>query len=240
MTPKSSTDLLPEYRRLRNLELEKFIESFLSEDRKNILRSTIYKRTRHITLVAERFFDEYNIHALIRSSESFGLQDFYNIPYENVHLKKNKSVTRGAFQWTNVHSFSEYTDSSVACIEHLKRKGYTVYASSSNLKTINTAWNIPLNKPIAIMMGNEHKGISPEALKHVDDLITIPMYGFTESFNVSVAGAIMLSIIVERLRQSNLQYGLSITEQEELYYQWLWYSIKNPDVLYKEWLVHNS
>jgi tRNA (guanosine-2'-O-)-methyltransferase len=84
-------------------------------------------------------------------------------------------------------------------------------------------------------LGKEHEGISEVALKHCDGLVSIPMYGFTESFNVSVAASLLTQTIVERIRKSNILWQFSEEEKENLYYEWIWNSIKYPDKLYYEW-----
>ncbi len=121
----------------------------------------------------------------------------------------------------------------------LKSKNYKIYVASSDQVSSYTPHSVPLDQPIAILMGNEQRGATEEAISLCDGTIHIPMYGFTESFNVSVAGALLLSPIVERLRSSEIQWALSDEEKRDLYFEWIWYSVKYPDVLYKEWLVNN-
>lgn len=237
---QSSLDLLPSYRKVYDEKLKGFIESFMTQERIAVLHKILPNRTRHITLVAERLLDEHNIHALIRTSESLGLQDFHNIPYQNAILKRNKSVTRGAFQWTHIYHYHDIASNSLECITHLRTKGYKIYASSSNIKSHYTPFNVPIETPLAIIMGNEHRGISEDVMENIDGIISIPMYGFTESFNVSVAGSLIAQPIVERLRTSKVEWSLSELELRNLYFEWIWNNVKNPDVLYKEWLVQNS
>ena len=239
--PYCSTEIYPEFQSKYNLELQSYAEQFMTKERPVILKKILEQRTRHVTLVAESLLDEHNIHALMRSSECFGLQDFHNIPYKDAILKKNKSVTRGAFQWMHIYNYDLHENPTTDCIAFLKNKGFKVYVTSSNINASAsyTPYNVPIEKPLAIMMGNEHRGISEEALALADGVIEIPMYGFTESFNVSVAGSLILSPIVDRLRKSTIPWQLSQEEQKQLYYEWIWNSFKRPDVLYKEWLVNN-
>jgi tRNA (guanosine-2'-O-)-methyltransferase len=140
----------------------------------------------------------------------------------------------------HIYNYDLHENPSTDCIAYLKNKGFAVYVTSSNIKASYTPYNVPIEKPLAIMMGNEHRGISEEAIALADGVIEIPMYGFTESFNVSVAGSLILSPIVDRLRKSSISWQLSPEEQKQLYYEWIWNSFKRPDVLYKEWLVNNA
>jgi len=235
-----SLDLLPPHRKEINLELQEYIESYLTESRKNILRRVLEDRTKYLCFVAENLIDEHNIHAIIRSSECFGLQNFHNIREENVNLKKNKSVTRGALQWTHIYDYSQCNQPTKTCISHLKSQGYKVYGTSSHLENHYTPQNVPIDSPLAIIMGKEHTGISQDAIDNCDGMIYIPMYGFTESFNVSVAASLIAQPIISRIKDSNLPWQISDKEKENLYYEWIWMNIKNPDVLYKEWAVNIS
>lgn len=228
-------DKYPDYRRIINTELQEFIEQFITEDRKKILKKIIDKRTHRLAFVAEQLIDEHNIHAIIRTSECFGLQNFYNVPFVG-NLKKNRSVTRGALQWTHIYEFTEEKESIVSCINYLKSEGYKVYATSSNFESHFTPQTVPVDSKIAIIMGNEHRGVSETALKMSDGIIEIPMYGFTESFNVSVAAALLTQPIVERIRNTSTISEMDDEYKNNLYYEWLWHSIKHPDKVFKEWM----
>lgn len=229
----------PEYRRIIDLELQEYIENFLTKERKAILKKIIEKRTNHLVFVAENLIDEHNIHAIIRTSECFGLQDFYNIPFKG-NLKKNRSVTRGALQWTHIYEFLDEKDPIVSCIEHLKSIGYKVYATSSNLESTYTPQTLPIDDKVAIIMGNEHLGVSEKALDLSDGVIEIPMYGFTESFNVSVAAGLICQPIVERIRTSEINWGFDPNIKKNLYYEWIWHSVKKPDILYRDWIERKN
>ena len=232
-----STDLLPTFQLEKNPDLQKFVESFMTSSRIDIIKNVLENRMRYMCLVAENFIDEFNVHAMIRTSECFGLQDFHNIGQKNVLMKKNKSVNRGAFQWTHIYDYTECEKPTLTCIKKLKSNGYRVYATSSHLEANYTPENIPIDQPLAVILGKEHEGISETALKHCDGLVTIPMYGFTESFNVSVAASLLTQTIVGRIRKSNLQWQFSDEQKENLYYEWIWHSIKYPDKLYHEWSI---
>lgn len=240
MNFSKNIDLLPDYRRNHNTSLKEFIESFMTESRKEALFKVLKQRTKYLTIIAENLIDEHNIHAIIRSSECFGLQDFHTISKPNVLLKKGKSVNRGSFQWTHIYDYTDNEEPTLSCIQHLKSNGYTVYGTSSHLPSSYTPQTIPIDKPLAIMVGKEHGGLSDTALQHCDGLISIPMYGFTESFNVSVAASLLIQPIIERIKAANIDWQLSDEEKHNLYYEWIWYNVKQPDKLYKQWLTNNS
>jgi tRNA (guanosine-2'-O-)-methyltransferase len=84
-------------------------------------------------------------------------------------------------------------------------------------------------------MGNEHRGASEEAIALADGFLKIPMYGFTESYNVSVAAALIGLPIIQKVRESEVYWGLTEIQKRDLYFEWIWHSIKNPDKVYAEW-----
>lgn len=231
--PIKNTDSFLPYRTTYNEDLMNFILTMITPERQEILKKTIEKRTKYCCFVAERLLDDHNVHAVVRTSECLGFQDFFNIPFEGT-LKRNRAITRGAFNWTHIYNYPE-ANGSVACIKDLKSKGFQVFASTLHSKNDFTPDNVPIDKPIAIVLGNEHAGVSDEVLANVDGFIQIPMYGFTESYNVSVAAALMGYHINERVRNLNKDIYLSALEKRNLYYEWLWFSIKNPDKVYEYW-----
>jgi tRNA (guanosine-2'-O-)-methyltransferase len=229
-----STDLLEDFRTYYDKDLLAYVETFMTESRKSILREVLEKRTKYLTLVSENFIDQHNIHACIRSSECFGLQDFHNIAAAGVKMKPNKSVNRGATQWTHVYDYEESPQPTIDCINNLKSKGYKIYAAHLDENAF-TPQNIPIDQPMAIILGKEKEGISQEALDHCNGIVSIPMYGFTESFNVSVAGSLLIQPIIARIHDSEVDWRLTEGEKELLYYEWTWHSIKYPENLYKEY-----
>jgi tRNA (guanosine-2'-O-)-methyltransferase len=83
-----------------------------------------------------------------------------------------------------------------------------------------TIREVPIDKPIALVFGTEISGISEEVAEFSDHLVRLPMFGFTESFNVSVSAALALSRLRERLELSDIQWRLSEEEQVKLKIQW--------------------
>lgn len=231
--PELNIDKYPDYRTQFDAELLEFVEQFVFDERKATLKSMIEKRTQYLTFVAEQLLDEHNVHAIVRTSECFGLQDFHNIPFDKA-LKKNRTITRGAFNWSHIYNYPQ-PETTSDCINALKSKGYRVYTTSSHFDNVIMPHEVPIDKPIAILMGNEHQGASEEAIALADGFVKIPMYGFTESFNVSVAAALIGLPIIQKIRESEISWGLDEKQKQDLYFEWIWHSIKNPDKVYNEW-----
>lgn len=174
-------------------------------------------RTRHVTVVLENIYQEHNASAVLRTCDCFGIQELHIIEKDNTY-KVQREIARGAGRWVDMFNYSD-ENPSVSCLNNLKSKGYNVIATTPHTKT-NTINDIDLSKPAAFVFGTERRGISEEVMGMADHFVAIPMYGFTESFNISVSVAILLNTIRERLEQSGLDWKLTEEEQLSLKMQW--------------------
>ena len=93
----------------------------------------------------------------------------------------------------------------------------------------DTDGDFKIDKKTAFVFGAEATGISDTVKENADGFLKIPMVGFTESFNISVAAAIILQEVTTRLKTSNIKWQLSSLEKETLYLQWIKETIKNVD-----------
>lgn len=174
------------------------------------------ERTRYIMILTEAVDDPHNQAAVLRSAEAFGIQDIHVVagaaPFE-----PNKWVTRHADKWLTVHKHSSIEQA----VRHLQQNGYQVYASYLGEGTIPLE-QINVSKPTVLLFGNEHRGVSEEALALADGKFIIPMNGFVQSFNISVAAAISLYDVTKRAKQEgNGRYYLSPAEKKEIYEHWM-------------------
>lgn len=182
------------------------------------------ERTRYITVLIEAVDDPHNQAAVLRTAEAFGVQDIH-IVTGKAPFSPNRLVTRHADQWLTLHRQPDIE----TAINDLKQQGYQVYASYLGEGTIPLS-DIDVSKPTALLFGNEHSGVSDEALKLADGTFVIPMYGFVQSFNISVAAALALYDVTERARrQAGERYYLSSGEKKVLYEQWMWQTL-NPRI----------
>ena len=105
------------------------------------------------------------------------------------------------------------------CIKTLKNRGYKIIATTPHTNEYDI-YNLPINQPMAFFFGTEFSGLSAEVLDHCDMRVKVPMYGFTESFNISVSAAILLSALRNRLNNSGYNWRLSKKEQTILKIEW--------------------
>jgi tRNA (guanosine-2'-O-)-methyltransferase len=169
-------------------------------------------------MVMEDIYQTQNASAILRSMESWGVQDVYTI--ENSHsLQMHHRIAKGAQDWLTMHRFNDGQHNTEACLRALKAKGYRIVATALDHQTISMA-ELDVRYPTALVMGTELTGVSEEVLSHADVKVMIPMVGFTESLNVSVAAAVLMQDFTTRMRQSDVQWKLSEAEQIELKIEW--------------------
>jgi len=210
-----------------NTNLITYLEGFVTEKRKNTFKNILLNRTRHFTVVLEDIFQQHNSSAVIRSCDVFGIQDIHIIE-NKYHSKVSRHVAKGSQKWLNLNNYKEDKNNTKDCLTRLKNEGYQIIATSPHNNTC-TLHDLDISKKSAFIFGVEKSGVSEEVLINSDEILTIPMVGFTESLNISVAAAIILENLTNKLRNCNYQWRLSEKEQEIIYANWLEKSIKNVD-----------
>jgi tRNA (guanosine-2'-O-)-methyltransferase len=217
-----------------NSDLYQYLSTFLSEGKKEHFEDALKWRTRHVPLVLDDIYNPQNISAILRTADCFGIQDVHII--ENDHeFSVSKRVVKGANKWLSVYQYRDYSDNTGPCLDMLKDKGYKIAASSIHTDAISPE-DLPLNEPIAVVLGAEKNGVSEIALSKADYHLKIPMYGFTESFNVSVACALILQKIRERLNESSdINWQLPSAEADKLRIEWAKKCLRNPQEIIRQY-----
>ncbi|MEZ4801021.1 MAG: RNA methyltransferase [Flavobacteriales bacterium] len=190
----------------------------LTERKRELFDQIVNNRTRHLTLVMEDVYQTQNTSAIVRSLESWGIQDVYAIENRN-SFHMHRRIARGAYDWLTFHQYNDYPNNTKACVADLKARGYKVVATAIHEKAV-PLHELDITEKTAIVVGTEHTGVSDELLEMADGNVVIPMHGFTESLNVSVASAIIMQHLVQKLRTSNIQWQLSDEEKLALKIEW--------------------
>ena len=207
----------------KNTRLLEYLYSLINENRKTLFQNKIIHRTKYISIALENVYQNRNISAAIRSADCFGIQDIHIIN-RNV-FQDNNQVSLGAEKWINTFN---YKDSHQA-IEVLKKNGYKIIVTTPHDAKVNLfELDLNLGKQV-LFFGSEIEGCSNYLLDNADTTVNIPSYGFTESFNISVAVSLCLQHITYKLRQSNIDWELSMEEKTEVLLYWLRKSIKSSD-----------
>ncbi len=175
-------------------------------------------RTNFLTISLENVYQEHNASAVLRSCDCFGIQQLHVIEKNNQY-KVQRDIALGAGRWVDMYNYDQGANPTMDCINKLRSKGYRIVATSPHADE-KTIYDIDITQPMALIFGTERKGISEEVIDSADELVRIPMYGFTESFNISVSVAISLNVLRQRLEKNNIDWKLSQEEQILLKLKW--------------------
>ena len=166
-------------------EIIKRIAPLLTDERVTRLKEVVSRRTYNFVPVFENPYDLGNISAVMRSAEAFGFLECDLVIPPGSRFKAANRVARGADKWLDVQVFRSALD----CVQDLHQRGFQVYAT--HLESAVPIEEVDFTKPTAVILGNEKDGVSREMLAAVDGRFIIPMQGFTQSFNISVAAALV-------------------------------------------------
>lgn len=218
-------------------ELLKHLLVFVNDNKKQLLEPVLNYRTRHLTVVLENVFQPQNASAVIRSCDIYGVQDLHVIENDN-RFKLNPNVAMGAGKWVDVHKYNETENNTARCLNTLKEKGYKIIATSPHA-SVYTIHDLPLDSKSALIFGTELTGLSDLALSMADEFVSIPMYGFTESFNISVSVAVGLSHLKTRLHQSSVNWHLSENERLDIMIDWAKKCLSRGEAIEHEFMRKN-
>lgn len=211
------------------------LEQFLTARKRQKVQHVLASRTRHLTLVLEDIHNAHNASAVLRTCECYGVQDVHIIAHQNAFTPSIR-VSRGSFRWTDLYNHQGAGEEGThACISQLKEQGYKIVATTPHAEAY-TPDSLPVDKKVALLFGKEITGLSQAALAEADMHLSIPMYGFTESLNLSVSAAILLNKLVPRLHQSDLSWRLTQQEQDQIKLKWYKTMIKHANQIEKEFL----
>ena len=221
-----------------NTKLLTYLEGFVTDKRKNLFRNILQDRTRHFTVVLEDIYQQHNASAVIRSCDIFGIQDVHVI--ENKYKSKvSRHIAKGSQKWLSFHNYKEDKNNTIDCLENIKSKGYQIIATSPHNNS-SILHDFDISKKSAFVFGVEKTGVSDLVINNADGILKIPMVGFTESLNISVAAAIILENLTFKLRNSSVDWKLTNEEQKILYASWIEKTIKNVDEIKERFIENNS
>jgi tRNA (guanosine-2'-O-)-methyltransferase len=209
--------------------LIEFLSAFLSRRRLAKIKRVLKQRSRHISVVLEDIFQSQNASAVLRSCECFGVQDVHII--ENRYsFELNPDVVMGASKWLSLHRYNGTENNTIECLSRLKANGFQLIAATPHKDEFSPA-TLPLSQKTALLFGTEMEGLTEEAKQMADGYMCIPMFGFTESFNISVSVAISLYHLTNRMKDDIKGWRLGREERDDLMLEWLSKSVRNPEKL---------
>lgn len=202
-----------------------FLSPYISENRKDTIHKVVEKRTWDVVIGGDRLYDIGNINAVMRTAESFGFLQFKIFERQGSRYKKSDRISKGSEKWVDL----EKTNDALGSLKAMKSQGYTVFASSLDGEAEDQH---DLSVPLVMVLGNEKDGVSDEVLGIADKLIKIPMRGFTQSYNISVAGALLMQqIAFQRHAKLKDPYFKTEAEKESLLAQYYLRSVGDTKIL---------
>ncbi len=179
-------DLIVESQHFTCEQAFSILTPYLTPERKTKMDAVVTGRSYQVATVLEDVDDFGNRNAVMRTAEGLGLQELHLI--RGGQMKRGSRVSQGAEKWLDLHRWQKTSD----CLSFLKKRGRKIYASTLNARS-KPLYDLDLSVPCAFVLGNEKEGVSESLQKAADECFMIPMQGFVQSFNISVAGAITLA-----------------------------------------------
>jgi len=212
-----------------------YLSSFVTPERLAVFEKVLNERTNYITVVLEDIYQPQNASAVLRSCDCFGIQDIHIIENKNSFVVDTE-VAMGASKWLSLHKYHKKENNTLDALKTLKSKGYRIVATSPHLND-NLLPDFDLTKgKAALVFGSEKPGISDIIMNEADEFLKVPMFGFTESFNISVSAALVLYELANKLRKTeNINWQLSDDEKYAIKLKWLRSSIKRSSLIEKRY-----
>ncbi|WP_421805547.1 TrmH family RNA methyltransferase [Flagellimonas sp.] len=211
-------------------DLLTYLETYLTEERKQRFLDVLQKRTKHITVAVEDVYQLHNTSAILRSCDVFGVQELHVIEHR-FGKRLDKNIAVGAEQWVDVHRYGTTAD----CVAKLKSEGYRIIATTPHIDSSLLPDFFPSEKS-ALFFGTEKEGLSETVMQQADGFLKIPMVGFSESLNVSVSAAIIIQQLAQKVRDSDVDWRLTEAEILEKRLDWTKKSIKHVKGIIKRYV----
>ena len=221
-------------------ELIQFLSGFVTPERLSLFNKMLSQRTNYLTVVLEDLYQTQNTSAVVRTADCFGIQNVHVI--ENKHVfEVNPDVVRGASNWVSVIRHNGTKMNTPAALQKLRHEGYRIVVATPHDHDVDLeSFDLTKGKA-AIVFGCERPGLTEFANKEADEFMKIPMVGFTESLNVSVAVAVTLHHLTHQLRNhSDIGWHLNDIEKQEILLDWLRTSLKRVDLLEEKFAELNK
>ncbi len=206
-----------------------FLAPFVTDHKRELIDRVLVNRTRHLTVVLENIYQPHNASAVLRSCDCFGVQDVHIIEDEHEY-RVNPDVAMGATKWLTLHrhgrvdsptSPASPSQTTRTCLQQLKEQGYRIAATTLRENSIPLP-ELDITPKTALCYGTEELGLSEEAHDMADVFVQIPMFGFTQSFNISVSAALTLYDLTNKLHALPPSvWQLTAEEQLDITAVWL-------------------
>ena len=186
-----------------------------SDNKRQLFDRLVKNRTRHICVVMEDIFQSHNASAVLRSCDCFGVQDVHVVEDRNKYAP-NSDVSMGSDKWVDYYKHPDILQT----YDELHARGYKIIATLPH-ENDTMITDLDISQPTALVFGTELTGLTPDAIQHADGYVKVPMYGFTESFNISVCAALSLFYLTEKMR-ADKKIAWQLSEEEQITLKLYW------------------
>lgn len=185
------------------------MKSFKTDHREKKIISVANTRQKYLRVVLENIHDPHNVSAIFRTCDAAGVPKVSLVYTQEKFPKIGRKTSGSAFKWVERDKYHNIKE----CYAELHKEGFRIYASSLTENTKNI-FDLDFTEKAAIVLGNEHRGVSEEAANLADETFAIPMYGMVQSLNVSVAAAVILYEAVRQRINKDLYKKSEYTDEE--------------------------
>ena len=185
------------------------MKTIRTERRVNKIKSVLLARQDSLKIVLENIYDPHNVSAIFRTCDAAGIPKVTLLYNTEPFPKIGKKSSASAFKWVEKEKY-KFVEK---CYEALREDGFKIYASHISEDAKNL-YDLDLTEKVALVLGNEHRGISAEAAKLADDRFIIPMYGMVQSLNVSVSAAITIYEALRQRREKGMYSSDELSQQD--------------------------
>jgi tRNA (guanosine-2'-O-)-methyltransferase len=215
--------------------LIEYLSTYVTPERFDLFNKIVDQRTNYIAVVLEDIYQSQNASAVLRTCDCFGVQNVHVIENRNT-FDVNPEVSLGSSKWLSIERHNQNENNTIQALSLLKNQGYRIVATTPHQNDVDLN-NFDVTKgKCAFVFGTELKGISQKVKDNADEFLKIPMYGFTESFNISVSVAIILHYTTLLLRQRGVDWHLNPADRNALLLRYLMKNINGSKYIAKTFL----
>jgi tRNA (guanosine-2'-O-)-methyltransferase len=210
-------------------------KDLLLSARKQRVDAVVAARTRSLVVVLDDLVDPHNVAAVLRTCEALGVQEVHAISRAYA-FQPNPKITQGSEKWLDLFLHRDPN----RCLDLLSQRGFVLCGTDLG-ENATSLLDLPIDRPLALLFGTEKVGLSRDVLARCDLRFKIPMLGFSQSLNVSVAAGICVShVVFERMRRCGSPGDLSPTEQASLRQRFYALSVRQRHRLFQDLLAKSD
>ncbi len=177
------------------------------------MRTVLDGRLAHVHCAVEAVYHRHNVSAILRTCDALGLHNVHLVPGA---FTASRGTARGAERWLDLHPH----ESAQAAIAAIRAAGCKLWIADLGDAALPPE-DVPVDRPVCVWFGAELAGVSEDARAAADGIVTVPMRGFAQSLNVSVAAALALRPIAERARALGPRALLTPATQQVTWDRWM-------------------